>query len=722
MGRGKKRVESDVMVVGPSHRSGEAGEAEEAFPRLPYEQAWQAEARAAQCRQACRRVSTLVRDELGVNSTTLSGMVAWLLSSRPATVLGRRLPAAVMESHMGATVDRSVYHPQLRAALRDQCALGVVVPVSSSECAVPTQALALVGAALWKALVASQRDARARKSRSEREVVPVDPRPPPSAHVLQTVAAVAQEWRREAGTRGDEEPPVQVMLLMEDFASCDRRALRSLFRCLAEAQHTEEWCRVSLSFTVVLWASAEAELEAGLLDHLFWTRYPFLPAAAMLKNVLCAALMDTHLPFLLPASVYCWIVRHFAEESHSLAWLLHVLQTVIVHFYSTTPGAWVHVRHGCAPPEGFEEELARMFPALRPGPAAARGTTVLQLWRQKLEEFEQYRKRRMYAFTHLWRLLLIWNPDKTKPLLEEYGYYLSLSNAAGGSVHYEQHVRSNVILDVIKLGDEAEMQRRSDAVLEELRKLVAENGEQHAWLAKALAASELTNEPPAAAADAAASSPAAVVAAAPAPEREYVLRKPKDLLLEPSVRSNPNVRAGAVARSNLRKDKAAVTPPLSNDCKVRAMLSCVAVLFAELKEPTEARMPLLKVSMYAGSEHELPPMLWGDHRRQVQQQLGQPSLNCSCCKSESVFKRSKSSSNLSLASGATHEDVCVAFSFPGYGKVDFNAWEKHFATHLGPSVEAGQVKNRFHRAVRDLQCMGLASFSANSAFLLKSDY
>ena len=682
----------------------------EAFPLLPNEQPWQAEARAAQCRQACRRVAKLVRDELGVNSTTLSGMVAWLLAPRPLTTVGHRLPAAVMESHMGATVDRSVYHPQLRAALRAQQPLGVVVPLSCGECGVPAQVLGQVGAALWKALAACQRETRARKTRSEREAVVGEPKLPSSVHLLQTVAELAAEWRREAGQA--EGGPVHVVLLVEDFAGCDRRALRSLFRSLAEAQHGEAWCGGALAFSAVLWASAEAEIEAGLLDHLYWTRYPFLPAAAMLKNVLCAALLDTHLPFLLPAPVHAWIVTHFARESHSLAWLLHVLQTVIVHHYSTAAGSWVNVRHGCAPPDGFERELQRMFPPLQGRPESA----VLQLWRQKQLDFESFRKRRMHAFVHLWRLLLRWSGSRVGPLLEEYGTYLTHCARASGD--YKKHV-----FGLVREALFQDMQRRHDDVLDELRQLASDGGAQYPWLGRALAALEQEPEVEAAAQPQKQAAPAVP---RPLAQEEYVLCKPKDALLRSAVASNPNVRAGAAAPPRAvyssRRESPLLPPQASEERQVRGMLRCVEALCAELQPPTPAQFPMLQVSVYGGSEAQLPAMLWGDARRQALAQLAQPSWRCVCCRPESLIgdrKRVRTSLNFS-SSSSTHEDVCIAFAFQGQGRIDFDAWEKQFLEQAGGETEAARV--RFHRALRDLQCMGLACWSSNSVLLSKSEF
>ncbi len=119
-------------------------------------------------------------------------------------------------------------------------------------------------------------------------------------------------------------------------------------------------------------------------------------------------------------------------------------------------------------------------------------------------------------------------------------------------------------------------------------------------------------------------------------------------------------------------------------------------------------------------------MLWGDARRQALQQLAQPSWKCVCCRPDSVFGERKrmrssgaalrSSSGMSLA---THEDVCIAFAFPGQRRVDFDAWEKHFLEHAGGEV--AEARARFHRALRDLQCMGLACWSLNSVYLSKNE-
>ncbi len=405
-----------------------------------------------------------------------------------------------------------------------------------------------------------------------------EPKPPSSAHLLRTAAELAAEWRREAA---EERGPVHVLLLLEDFAACERRVLRSLFRGLAEAQGGEDWCRGTLAFSVVLWASAETEIEAGLLDHLYWTRYPFLPAAAMLKNVLCAALLDTHLPFLMPAAVHSWIVAHFARESHSLAWLLHVLQTVIVHQYSTAAGAWATVRPGRAPPDGFERELQRMFPPLQGRPEGE----ALRLWRDKQEELESYRKRRMHAFVHLWRLLLRWNPGRVEPLLEEYGTHLALSSARGGG-DYRRHV-VGLVREVLF----QDMQRRYEEVRGELQLLAGESGAQYPWLGRALAALEREEEEPR-------EQPRLAVPTPPRPlgQEDFVLSKPRDALLRAgsAAGNNPNVRAGAAPppRAVYRDSPLAGT---SDERQVRQMLRCVETLCAELQPPSPAQFPMLQV-------------------------------------------------------------------------------------------------------------------------------
>jgi hypothetical protein len=83
-------------------------------------------------------------------------------------------------------------------------------------------------------------------------------------------------------------------------------------------------------------------------------------------------------------------------------------------------------------------------------------------------------------------------------------------------------------------------------------------------------------------------------------------------------------------------------------------------------------------------------------------------------------KQRSNGSILAASSLAAHEDVCIAFAFPAQGRVDFDAWEKHFLEQAGGEAEV--TRARFHRALRDLQCMGLACSSANSVFLSKNEF
>lgn len=582
-----------------------------------------------------------------------------------------------------------MYHPQLRTALRANCALSCLVPISSQDATLVSQVLSLVGNALWKvsvdslwwgknkiivffffcqALQACLRENRAARARTEREME--DSSLPWSLHTLPTILALAEAWRREAGKKEQ----VHVVLLLEEYSASERAVLRSLFHSLTEATSQEPF-RSSLAFGVVLWASSETEMEADLFDHLFWTRYPFLPASTMLKNVLFAALVEPTLPFVLPAPIYTWILQHFTNESHSLAWLLHVLNAVTVSFFSTTAGSWVLSPQETAP-DGCESELQRLFP---PGTKS-----VLKEWSQQLDQWKQYRAGRVEAFLVLWRLLLRWNPVKTRSLLEEYGEYLTLS-AVG---RFDQHVRTAIVSEAVACTPE-ELQRRFDAVLEEMRLLAT--GSQPVFVARALheleqaalpANAEQQQQQPQE------QHPAQAHAVAVAASDEYVLKKPKDLLLEPSRGSNnPNLRRSSSAAHGLsRRDSLSSSiVGVGDDRKVASLLRCLEHLLSELSPPTLARFPLMPYCVFP-ADTNMSALLWGDHRRQVLAQLDKPSWKCVCCRSSGgvLNDRKKTRKETESESVESHEDICLAFSFvPRGGRVDFGEWELYFCNKIG---------------------------------------
>ncbi len=554
------------------------------------------------------------------------------------------------------------------------------------------------------------REKRALRARTERGTEEVSL--PWSLHTLPTIAALAEEWRKESGISD----PVQIVLLLEEYSAAERSVLRSLFHSLAEVQ-TQERYASKLAFSVVLWASSETEMEADLFDHLFWTKYPFLPASTMLKNVMFAALVEPTLPFLLPPTVYNWILQHFSNESHSLAWFLHLLHSLIFHFYSSTAGSWALAHTTQSEPAnsvpGFHHELRRLLPEAES--AAVSEISLQQQWYARLDEWKRFRRDRVEAFAVLWRLLLRWNPPKTRSLLEEYGEYLTLS-AVG---RFDQYVRALVVADVLQLPPE-ELQRRFDAVVAELRELVL-CPHPPPFLTRAvgeLEAKQSHQQQAPATQPAPAPAPAAPVASAASDA--YVLKKPKDLLLEPNRNStnNPNLRRSSSSASVLSRRDSLSSTFSADDRNVALVLKCVECILPELAAPTTARFPMLGFSVLS-AESDMPSMLWGNHRRQVLAQLERPGWKCVCCRSSVLLDRKKRAEE---DDESTHEDVCLAFSFvPRGGKVDFSEWETHFCKKIGLESSSKDAQTRFHRAVRDLQMMGLASFNSNSAFLSKSD-
>jgi hypothetical protein len=128
--------EADVLAlasVNPASGGGK-GDGTVFGPASGEEKPWMQAKRHKLCEEVTTAVDTLIEKELHANSEQLSSMVSWLCSSsRPehTRLLGDRLVGAVMQSNMGATVDRAVYHPLLRAslALANNWPLSVVVPL-----------------------------------------------------------------------------------------------------------------------------------------------------------------------------------------------------------------------------------------------------------------------------------------------------------------------------------------------------------------------------------------------------------------------------------------------------------------------------------------------------------------------------------------------------------------------------------------------------------------
>jgi hypothetical protein len=106
---------------------------------------------------------------------------------------------------------------------------------------------------------------------------------------------------------------------------------------LAECSRRQHQSTRVLSFSVVLWASSETPLDAHLFEHLYLSRFVFIPPSTMLNNVVFAALVEPALPFDLPGDVFNWIVRHMENHSNSLLWLAHILKCFArLHFMQET--------------------------------------------------------------------------------------------------------------------------------------------------------------------------------------------------------------------------------------------------------------------------------------------------------------------------------------------------------------------------------------------------
>ncbi len=83
---------------------------EVSFPLLDGEREWMRVRRQRAYDAAMQSVERLIQTELHANERQLVDVVTWL-TAHADMELGERMPAAFMQSNMGATVDRDVYHP-----------------------------------------------------------------------------------------------------------------------------------------------------------------------------------------------------------------------------------------------------------------------------------------------------------------------------------------------------------------------------------------------------------------------------------------------------------------------------------------------------------------------------------------------------------------------------------------------------------------------------------
>lgn len=737
-GRQQRQGDGDVVVrLVPGEVGAGQQRREKDFHRLAGElgDGWEGRARTLMCRVTCERISQMVRQELKLNNDVLLHMVDFLLALRPSSVQGGRLPAAVMQSHMGATVDRQIYQPRLRELLKPPVAhMSVLVPVTSAECSVVSDVLALIGSSLWKEYHLALRRQQEQRSRRERSGEVDLPKVPASASSLRTICAIAAQWRALDPSCLQ---PVQVMILLEDFASVDRSVLRSLFRALAEAQFGEPWCRGIVAFSVVLWASAEVDLRAELLDHLYLVEKPFLPATTMLGNVLFALLVEPQLPCVLPADVYSWLLDHFTNESHSLAWLLHVLHALVFDYFSRGPGSWtIHSLQDGSVPPGLVDELQRLLPPLARLPK----DQVRDTWLASLDKWNEYRLEVSQAFVELWRVTRILLPNELS-ILESYGKYLQ----CGSCEVYGQKLRT-ALTEHLVLQSEGQQIHLASQIETELSLLKQGRPDApHLERALNILGAALHHNGRAAKSEGEGLSATASTAPPPPPPPLVVapVLKPKDLLLSrtsdgarhhgssgggsggggaPGTSAGSSVNIGNGSTGVRRGGKGTVNLMVEMLPVGRSLLECLDALLQPLHPPAdEVVAALAKLARYQGSKETMQARLLGNSREEVLRQLQEPNLDCLCCK-QGGLKRSRSSFLGSSTAGLeasqgntgscaidTQEDVCIVYQVAlknhSKGEVHVDEWQRLFFERIGQS-DADAVA-RFKRAVGDLQGLGL---------------
>jgi hypothetical protein len=652
----------------------------------------------------------VISQELKLNNDVLVEMADFLVAKRADHIQGQRLPAAIMRSHMGATVDRKVYQPKLREILkRSNVELSVVVPVASSECTVISNVLNLIGGELWKEMNLCIYNEQVALSRKERVTDTRLPKPPIFVHMMESICEIAAAWRG----MGASMQPVHVMLLLEDFASIDSRVLKALFQFLKQAQF-DGVARGKVNFSVILWASAEVELQADLLDCMYLTEKPFLPAATMLNNVLFAVLVEPKLPFVLPASVYKWILEHFTDESHSLAWLLHILHALVFDYFSFKDGSWAiqRITDNSTPVE-LEAELQRLIFPLRNVPQ----DQIKSAWHTLVGKLDQYRADRFQAFVDLWTIVRECIPDY-KGVLEAYGDYLEASEKS--KIKYEGEMLTLLRQELLKELSAAEasfektkvqlamlLRVRPDAAhLQRAQQALLKEDEKEKEKKKRKKEEEDADE----------EGEEAEGEEAEGREEEEVRKptkvlKPKDLLLAPSTKSqkpNSSVLRPQRSRGGIKTVRSNVA--LSQH--MEQLLGCVKELLLAVRPFDDPSM--LGLVKYQGTKERLQVRIFGNHRQEVMRQLEHPQLGCSCCVVDYSEMRTLKRGKLgNLDDGVpmkTWEDVSVAFAVCRKGNVDIDNWERLFLQKLElPAGEAAYLegRKRFHRAVKDLQSLGV---------------
>ena len=717
----RRRVEQDVRVR--YTRGSEPLRRNYALLEHEHEEGWEARARTHLSRTTCEKISQLIDQELKLNHDVLADMAAFLLAPRAHAVQGKRLPAAVMQSHMGATVDRQVYQPRLRELLRPPLAeLSVVVPVSSVECHVVADALALVGGALWTEYQGLVRRNQRLLSRHARSSDTAFPKVPSSVNSLRTICSLAETWRELALPENSDpsrQQPVHVMLLFEDFASVERGVLKALFGALAAAQFDESWGRGQVSFSVVLWASAAVDLRADLLDHLYLIDKPFLPAPSMLGNVLLAFLVEPQLPFVLPLDVFTWLVEHFDNESHSLAWLLHVLHALVFDFFSQTDGSWALQPLQAHEPPGLVLELRRLLPSLR---NLSEDSLVRQGWLDGLEQWNAHRSEHALAVVELWRILRILAPRAHASLLDFVGQQLRFPSWATQREHVVAVVREALLsrdaadFDLLEKSVFAELETlraaRPDAVQLERAQRIME--EEEGVAEEPEIAEPIVSEMH----DLDTSNAAAVLKPAAALQRSI------------SVGGLRTLRStGAIPGGGRR----AVLLPERMSAMQRKLLRVAETLLIPLRAPEEGLLAdLNRLGRYRGSRAILAGRLLGHSHSDVLEQLRSPTaLKCRCCATQSAahrIPRRKSRSGLmdrvddeSDGQPDPHEDVCIAYQVVmqtnSNGEVRTDQWESLFLERIGLSNANGRA--RFKRAFGDLQCLGIVRQKAKTKWVVE---
>ena len=713
----KRKLHNDVEILERVEEDYDENDDKVLFDRLPVEEEdFQVERRRLLCNKTWKSLRRLVKQELNTNSYVLLGMVKWLLEhSNKKDKVGERIPAAVMLSHMGSNVDRKVYHPQVQSFLREAEPLpSIVVLIPSGECHSFAEAMGHVGTSIWGAYQ------EAKKNRGQRKVALEAP--PKTLNTLQMICSIAREWLDLVGLA---QGKVHIMLMMQDIVMFDKDVLESVFRCLAEAQHKEMWCGQYVSFSVVLWASKEMQLQATMLENLYLTSFPFIDPAKMLNNILLAILIEPTLPFDLPYQTYIWITSHFKKASHSLQWLLHVLQGIIfTHFYTQSGSLMLDLGPDFHTHRNADAMLEKLAPLLQSHAVRERGGAVKYV-RACMDKWNKYRQQRCDGFIVLWRFLNVLEGKKN--VLDCYGEYLvSCERSNVGFEEYMADILQSVRRTLLGLNRGRELQQE-DVVLQlfeafekELHEMVHEKNTE--------AISELLMECERILKECKEKKEEEIKVSLGKQEEQQkqvlVSKKPKDQLLMKKRSSSLNRVFG---NSGLKAVQVVEKTQVDGNHKlISGITECLTLVMKKcLQPPSRADYPLIDFCCYRQldkAEKTRQLSLFGPTKEEIISCYDTQHLDCECCE-EDARKNGKSL--------ATMEDINIGFDFVKKSNKTFKAedWVSFFQDVCQDEYEDAEmeeqevvksIQKRFKDTLRHMQWTGFIEYNARENRIKKN--